>query len=148
MTTQFKLYTAALSLILLTVVLAFILFPHKAQTEVLKSNNSDVNLIAVSLYADWCGSCKQLDAMMDDIKPEFEDGDILFIYLDKTTDFDVKQSQKKARLLGFESVSNQYEGRTGLMLLIDPNTGELVKEITVAMTSDEIKETLRKYSTI
>lgn len=91
------------------------------------------------------GSCKHLDAIMDDIKPEFEDSSILFIYLDKTTDFDVKQSQKKAQLLGIQDVVNSYEGRTGLILLIDPD-GQLVKEINVTMSPDEIKESLYQYS--
>jgi thiol-disulfide isomerase/thioredoxin len=111
-----------------------------------QENDNDVKLISVSLYAEWCGSCKHLDAMLDDIKREFEEGNILFIYLDKTTDFDVNQSRKKAKMLGFEDVSNKYEGRTGLVLLIDPDSGELLKEITASMSAEDIKAALAEHS--
>ena len=62
---------------------------------------SDVKLLSVSLYAEWYESCKHLDAMLDEIEPEFEEGNLLFIYLDETTDFNVNQSRKKSKIAWF-----------------------------------------------
>jgi thiol-disulfide isomerase/thioredoxin len=109
------------------------------------SSDKELNVLAVRMYADWCGNCKALDPKIDAIKPGFRNGDILFMRLDQTEDFDTAQSEIMARLLGIGDIFTEYKGKTGIMLLIDSDTKKLLEVINHRMSEEEIAATLKKY---
>ncbi len=38
----------------------------------------DIEVIAIRMYADWCGYCKELDGKLDEVKHEFADANVWF----------------------------------------------------------------------
>lgn len=108
-------------------------------------NEKELKVLAVRMYADWCGNCKALDPKVDAIKSGFTSGDILFMRLDQTEDFDTAQSEIMAGLLGIGDTFAEYKGKTGIMLLIDSDTKKLLEVINHRMSEEEIVAALRKY---
>jgi len=116
-----------------------------SSTEANEGINSDdeVEVIALRMYADWCGYCKTLDAKLDAIKPEFQNSGIWFTYFDFTDEFTTSQTKKQAAQLNLSHLFETYEGKTGMLLLIDPETGEVQREITSEIDPNELKELLK-----
>lgn len=110
------------------------------------NENEEVTLIAVRMYADWCGNCKQLDAKIDEIKSDFADTGILFLYYDQTDDYTSSQATKKAQVLGMSDIFSEYKGRTGMLLLVNPKTGELIEELSHRTSRSRLQEKLKEYS--
>ncbi len=103
-------------------------------------------LIALRIYADWCGHCKTLDANLDKIKTEFSDSAIWFAVFDVTDDQAKRQTSMMASQLGLSQIYEKYNGKTGILLLINPSTGEIVEELNQNNSADEIKTLLRYHS--
>lgn len=120
---------------------ALISFPLWAEAQ-MNQSNTQVELVAVRMYADWCGNCKMLDAKVDNIKKEFQDSNVLFLYFDQTDDYATSQAEKKAYLLGLDEVFAKYKGKTGMMILVDAQTGELIEEISHTVPENELKNKL------
>ena len=105
-------------------------------------NADEPDLIALRMYADWCGKCKMLDPKVDEVKSEFKGKRILFAVFDQTDEFAQEQSVLKANLLGLENVQKQFAGTTGLLLLIDPKSGEIKERITHTVSVDDLRKKL------
>jgi thiol:disulfide interchange protein len=106
---------------------------------------NEPKVLAVRMYADWCGNCKILDSKVESFKEGFSDGRVVFIRLDQTEDFDTAQSELLAGLLGIKDVFLEYKGKTGMMLLIDANSKKLLEVITHRNETDEIKAKIAGY---
>lgn len=109
------------------------------------AEEDETKVIAVRMYADWCGYCKQLDPKVDAIKPDFKGKPVLFLQIDQTDDFAKEQSAMLVGLTGLENALSPYYGRTGILLIVDANTGEVVKKLNHNTTSVEIKELLNNH---
>lgn len=109
------------------------------------NNENEPELIALRMYADWCGKCKALDPKVDEVKPEFKGKRILFAVFDQTDRFAQEQSALHAQLLGLEHVQKEFGGKTGLLLLIDPASGNIKERITHQISVDELHNKLTSY---
>ena len=107
------------------------------------AETEDIKLIAVRMYADWCGYCKTLDAKLEDIKPEFEGSGILFTYFDLTDEYQHSQTRLMAERMNLSRIYEAFGDRTGFMVLVNPETGEVLKEINSEPEPDAIREMLR-----
>ena len=80
------------------------------ETEVLKSKE----LVLIDFFADWCGPCKMLSPIVDEIAQESEDIKVVKINVDESPDIAmdyrvmsiptlivIKDGQEKARSVGF-----------------------------------------------
>lgn len=94
----------------------------------------------VLLYADWCGSCKALDPKIAQAREgaKLDTQDVLFITLDLTDDVAKHQSAMMAASLGISDAYEKNAGKTGLMILIDANTGEKLAQVTNKSKPTEI----------
>ena len=101
-------------------------------------HSDEVKLIAVRMYADWCGYCKELDGKLDEVKGEFKDTGVWFTYFDITDDFMHQQTRIMADKLDLMHVYEQYHDQTGTMLLVNPENGEIVKEITSGISEEDL----------
>jgi len=108
-------------------------------------NENEPDLIALRIYAEWCGKCKALDPKVDEVKKEFKGKRVLFAVFDQTNEFAQEQSVLHARLLGLDHVQKEYGGKTGLLLLIDPVSGDIKEQITHQITVDELRTKLTAY---
>ncbi len=95
-------------------------------------------LVGILFYADWCGSCKVLDPKLQAIQPDFHGQKVLFTRFDLTDDFTQDQSLLLASLLTFQDIylANQ---KTGFMLLVNVETGEVVDTLYKTQTEDELR---------
>ena len=108
-------------------------------------NTEETELIALRMYADWCGKCKALDPTVDEVKPEFKGKGVFFAVFDQTDEFAQEQSVLHAQLLDLHHVQKEFGGQTGLLLLIDPQTKEIKERITHTISVDELRNKLTVY---
>lgn len=129
-------------LIQLFSLLILLLFAYQptADAQSAAQANSDLKIIGVKMYADWCGKCKQLDPKLSNVKPQFEGQPILFTQFDMTNDFTTNQSKKLAGLLGLSNLFQEHEGSTGYMVLLDANTHEVLKILKHNQSEKELKQ--------
>ena len=99
--------------------------------------------IALVFHADWCGSCKALDPKIKSAHKELEGSDVLFVKLDLTDDATRQQAALLAGALGLGEVYSAQEGKTGIMLVIDGKSGEVVETVTRNHSPAEIVALLK-----
>jgi len=100
-------------------------------------------IIGLLMYADWCQSCKVLEPKLSKVKKDFEGKGIFFTRLDMTDEFTMYQSSLYASWVGFEEIFRENEGRTGYMLLIDPNSKKVLSKVVKTQTPDEIRAAIQ-----
>jgi len=101
-------------------------------------------VVAITMHADWCSTCKELNPKVNNLKPDFEDKGVLFTQFDFTDDFTIKQSRLMANWIGIGEIfqTSEERGATGYMLLLDGETSEVIGRITNDMNEDEIRQTI------
>ncbi len=86
-------------------------------------------LLAVDFYADWCGFCAQMKDSRAEVRERHGDDPVLFLTFDHSNR-ESKQPEFHAALLGLDEIWDEHGGKTGRMLLIDPESKEIVKVLT------------------
>ncbi|MCI5043352.1 MAG: thioredoxin domain-containing protein [Aquisalinus sp.] len=107
---------------------------------VASTTQEDARVIAVLMYADWCGSCKVLDPKIQSVRNMGAVEGIDFTRLDYTArDAVTLFEQADAAGIG-ETIRSRFseEIKTGLLLLIDAGSGEIVGEVNKSMTEVDI----------
>ncbi len=87
-------------------------------------------IIAVKFHADWCGYCKAMGPVFEELQAKFDLQPALYVTFDQTREFDRKQSQYLANAMGLNQVWAKHGGSTGFILLIDANTKEVVEKLS------------------
>ncbi len=85
--------------------------------------------IAVKFHADWCGYCKAMGNVFEEMQAKFDTLPVLYITLDQTREFDRRQSQYLAQALGLEKVWAEHGGKTGFILLVDGRSREVIQTL-------------------
>ncbi|MEM0928621.1 MAG: thioredoxin domain-containing protein [Pseudomonadota bacterium] len=101
-------------------------------------------ITAALSYADWCSSCKMLDPKLAAVRQNHALEGITFVTLDYT-ERDSGAFFMAADNAGIgEAVSSHFaaEVKTGLLLLVDPATQEVVSVINKTMSETEILSAL------
>ena len=97
-------------------------------------------LLAVTSFADWCGSCKALDPKIQAVKASNSFEGVEFFTIDYTPK-NTEDFYKSAAILGVDETFRAiFDGKvkTGRLYLIDRASGEIRREITQDMTVAEI----------
>lgn len=87
-------------------------------------------IIAVKFHADWCGYCKAMGPVFEELQAKYDQEPVLYVVLDQTREFDRTQSQFMANAMGLDSVWEEHGGKTGFVLLIDASTKEVVQRLS------------------
>ena len=107
------------------------------------SDEDEATLLAVRMYADWCGYCEALDNKLDqEVRPGLTDASIVFICFDMTDEDTQRHTRMYASYLGLEEVFDRHQGQTGYMVLVDPESGEELDRITSDVSPSAMHETL------
>ncbi len=109
-----------------------------------RADHSGPDFLAVTFYADWCGSCRVLDPRVDAVKEEFAGESILFTRVDHTDEFTTEQSKLFANLIGIKSIYDEAGGATGFLLVIDRRNNEVVERLTRDDDEEAIKAKIRE----
>ena len=97
---------------------------------------------AVIFHADWCGSCKALAPKVMAAKEKVKDKPVLFVILDLTNDATKAQAALLAKALGLGEIYAAQGGKTGVMLIVDGKTGEVVETINRTHSTEAIVASL------
>ncbi len=106
---------------------------------------SETKIIALRLYADWCGKCRALDPKVNEIKTSFNASEVLFTRFDFTDEFNTAQTKVLANRMNLSQIFDKYAGSTGTMLLIDAKSGEVLHEITHESSEEEIVAAIKSH---
>jgi thiol:disulfide interchange protein len=101
-------------------------------------------VIGVLFYADWCGSCKVLDPKLEAVEGQLGQKPIVFQRFDMTDEATTYRSKLLANLLGLAEVFERNAGKTGFMLLIDPQTKQVVGRLTKDQSKEELAAEIRR----
>ncbi|MEX2307155.1 MAG: thioredoxin domain-containing protein [Pirellulales bacterium] len=101
-------------------------------------------IVAVKFHADWCGSCRRMGSVFEDLAIVSEDEPVLFARLDLTDRRSRKQAAYLMTMLGLQEA---WEGagagqKTGFILLIDPATKQPVGQLTADQDVKQMKAAL------
>ncbi len=101
-------------------------------------------IVAVINKADWCNVCQANgEKLMKDVMPVFENTSIRFVMNDLTNDI---TKEKSKGLLMETKVYGAVKktGATGLLLLVDAESGKLIEKISVAEPAEKLIMVLKK----
>lgn len=103
-----------------------------AQTSqgMLQAKESIPAVIAVKFHADWCGSCKAMGPVFEELQAKYDVKPVLYVILDNTHNFDRQQSKYLATTLGLGKIWADKGGKTGFILLINGKTKEIMATLT------------------
>jgi len=112
------------------------------------SNNNatetdEISVIAVKMDAEWCGKCQVMNPKLDSVMPEFENEDILFVKFNMTDEFTTQQAGLLAERLNLKSLFEENKGKTGYMVLLNAETGEVLHTLQHDQTEDELISDIR-----
>lgn len=86
-------------------------------------------IIAIKFHADWCGYCKAMGPVFEELQAKYDQQPVLFVVFDQTREFNRRQSQYLADAMGLEDVWTEHGGKTGFVLLIDAETNKVIKRL-------------------
>lgn len=129
------------SLLLITVFAIGLTLAAAGQGQAHKAGEDPV-AVGVYMYADWCGTCQAMDDTLMEAVRAFDGEPFLFARIDLTDDFTTHQSRLLASQLGLSNVFERFEGSTGFVALVDPETGEEIDRITGGQSKEEMQRTI------
>lgn len=105
---------------------------------------ADVQVYAVIFFAEWCGNCKILDPNLKPVMQSLaEDASVAFVMLDMTDKTTTAASAERAGDLGLADVFGENAGKTGFVLLVDAESGEVIDRIESRDATATIRTKIR-----
>ena len=111
------------------------------------AEGAEPEVMVVKFYADWCGSCRVMDPIMEEAKEmvNLDDTDALFVTLDLTDETTSKQAELLASALDIGEYYAENAGKTGYMILVDTATGEIEGTINKDMTAEQMVAEVTRF---
>ncbi|MEM0967338.1 MAG: thioredoxin domain-containing protein [Verrucomicrobiota bacterium] len=126
-----------------TLLVTALLLPIFGSQSVFAAETRKPAAIGALFYAESCGSCKVLDPKIVSAKEAMAEAPVLFVTFDHSTEATQNQAALLADQLGLKEVYESQKKASGFFLLIDPESGEILKTITKSATVEEIKSDLQ-----
>ena len=101
-------------------------------------------LVAVMFRSSWCSACRILEPRVDDVRAEFDGADIDWVRFNFTWG-ERDALRGLAVEEGIEPLYDQLAGRTGFLVLMDRETGQVFEIVTMDYGRDQIREALDRW---
>lgn len=99
-------------------------------------------VVAVAMVADWCPPCKTLEPRLDEALSTLPSGSVRLIRADMTNT-KTPEGRETLREAGLSSLFETNGGKTGLVYLLDADTGAILGDIRGGgLTAGQIRERL------
>lgn len=92
--------------------------------------------VVVDIYATWCPGCKNIAPTLSSLQKIYQ-GKAHFVKLDVSDQNTTKASAQKAQKLGLADFFNAHKSQTSMVAIIDPSTGEVVKQFRNNSNSED-----------
>lgn len=109
-----------------------------------KQGNRNPSVIAIKFHADWCGSCRRMGSVFEDLTTVTEEEPVLFVRLDLTDRSSRKQAQYLMSMLNLQHVWEQFGTgqKTGFILLVDVDSRRALEKLTAGHDLKQMKAVL------
>ena len=99
-------------------------------------------LVVVKFHADWCGSCQTMGDTFENLTAKMDSAPVLFVELDQTTSADRKQAGFLMNAMDGEAIWSEFGGKTGFILIINPEDMSVVGKLTKDMGFKDMVKTI------
>ena len=110
---------------------------------VLHERAGAAELDLVLMRADWCAQCRVLGAKLDRVMPTLE-GEPLKLVVADLTDIHHPAGRAVLEQEGLGALLESNRGRTGVLYLIDAETGEVYDRVYSRASDDEIRKDIER----
>jgi len=133
------------TLLALTAALAVASSAEAADSAAASSPESP-RLVAIKLHADWCGSCRKMGSVFEDLGTVMEDSPVLFVRLDLTDGASRSQAAYLMEMMGLGGVWRRYDSgkKTGLIAVVDTDTKKTVAALNADQNLKQMKAVLQE----
>ena len=125
--------------VLLALTLVALLAPRLANASVPMAPQ----VVGLMFHSDHCGSCKILDPKVKAAQASFAKEPILFLTFDHTDAATQTQAALLADATGMGEIYAAQNKASGFMLLVDPNSREVMAKLSRDMSVAEIETAIR-----
>jgi len=129
MLNRIKMLPVVAAALAITGAIAFVAVPAAAQRSA-SDGAAGPEVIAIKFHADWCGYCKQMGPVFEELQAKYDQESALYVVFDQTRDFERRQSEYLASAMGLDRVWAEHGGKTGFVLLIDAETRQVIDKLT------------------
>lgn len=107
-------------------------------------------LYALAFHSDKCASCKVLGPNVKEAKnsDSLKETSVKFVKFDLTDKQTKKEAAVMAETLGVTDVYKKHAKKTGFLLVVNSNTGEVLEKITKKHDADQITAAILKQSSM
>ncbi|MEO1009198.1 MAG: thioredoxin domain-containing protein [Planctomycetota bacterium] len=134
---------AALAAVLTPAALAQMSTQDQAQEVKVELRKPKVTLI--KMHADWCPFCRALEGPWEAAQRDLVGEDILFVRLDRTDKATSRQSAFHLAALDLESIWTEYGNKTGTMVLVDTESGKVLKAFNGRTAGSSVTADIREH---
>jgi thiol-disulfide isomerase/thioredoxin len=135
--------------------LGSLLAPGAAADDTINTDNTDntdntentcrAKPIVVKIHADWCATCKRLDAIWTQLDTDMGD-QVQVVTLDVSDRVAFQESQATAKELGLEDFFQEYRSKTGTIAVLDCNSREPVAVMNGELDLGKYREAIAEAS--
>ncbi|MBW2697598.1 MAG: hypothetical protein JRE70_14060, partial [Deltaproteobacteria bacterium] len=108
-------------------------------------NTCQAKPIVVKIHADWCATCKRLDAIWTQLDTDMGD-QVQVVTLDVSDRVAFQESQATAKELGLEDFFQEYRSKTGTIAVLDCNSREPVAVMNGELDLGKYREAIAEAS--
>ena len=102
------------------------------------------SVIALQFHADFCPACKVLDPNLTEAKGTLAEESVLFVKLDHTSKASRHQAKLLAESLELDKIYAKEAKKSGFVLLVDTETGNVIERITRNHSAQDIERAITK----
>jgi thiol-disulfide isomerase/thioredoxin len=88
-----------------------------------------------------CPMCRQMEPTVQQVKQKYK-GRVTFITFDVSDSKSTKEAEKVAGVANLSSFFSSNRNNTGLILAVDPRTGQVIEQFSHSATTDNFSQVL------